>query len=97
MTGATRVVLVSPTDDRRAVATDLAPRARQLDGLRVGLLDNRKGNAGVLLERVADNLAPAGVVVAARVEKRIFSRPATPDQIRQLAQQSEAVVLAIGD
>lgn len=91
------IQMVSPTDDRGAVPTRLAPRAARLEGLRIGLLDNRKGNAGVLLERVAERLAPSGVAVALRVEKRIFSRPATPEQVRRLAEHSDAVVLAIGD
>ncbi len=93
----TPIRLVSPTDDRTVLQAPLAPRAAQLDGLRIGLLDNRKGNAGVLLERVAERLAPSGVVVGVRTEKRIFSRPATADQIEQLALHSDAVVLAIGD
>lgn len=89
--------LVAPTDDRAAVARALAPRVARLDGLRLGLLDNRKGNADLLLARVAERLAPEGVGVSLRLEKRIFSRPATPEQVRRIAEHSDAVVLALGD
>ncbi len=89
--------LISPTDERGALPRALAPRAAQLDGLRLGLLDNRKGNADLLLARLAERMAPAGAVVSLRVEKRIFSRPATPEQLSRLAEHSDAVVLAIGD
>jgi hypothetical protein len=44
----------------------LAPRPRSLRGLRIGVLDNSKPNAGVLLVRVAELIAAreraAGIV-----------------------------------
>jgi hypothetical protein len=93
-----RYELVLPTDDQRPSASGLAPRLASLEGLRIGLLDNRKGNANVLLERVAQKLgAQYGVEVAQREEKLIYSRPAADDQLRRLAETSRAVVTAIGD
>ena len=42
-----------PERDRRAV---LAPRIPELSGIRLGLLDNAKANAGCVLETLADQL-----------------------------------------
>ncbi len=90
--------LVLPTDDRSAEARRPAPRPAALAGLRLGLLDNRKGNANVLLERVAERLvAEYGVQHVERLEKQIFSRPVTPEQLDHLAAACDAVVTAIGD
>ena len=44
--------LVSPIDDHPSGRRQLAPRLESVAGLNLGLLDNRKGNANVLLERV---------------------------------------------
>jgi hypothetical protein len=88
---------VSPVDDRPADALARAPRLTSLDGVRLGLLDNRKGNGDVLLERLAERLAADGARVALRVEKRIFSRPASAEDLERLASGADAVLTAIGD
>ena len=90
--------LVVPTDDRPAEGRRLAPRPASLTGLRLGLLDNRKGNANVLLERLAQRLAAEqGLGQVVREEKHIFSRPAAPDQLDRLALACDVVITAIGD
>ena len=52
-----REAILDPTGlaDAPAVAT-LAPRVRGLDGLRLGLLDNAKPNAALVLQTLADQL-----------------------------------------
>lgn len=93
-----RFELVLPTDARRPDECRPAPRVPSLDGLRIGLLDNRKGNGNVLLARVAEQLAthhnPAGFELE---EKRIYSRPAADEQLDRLAERCGAVITAIGD
>jgi hypothetical protein len=90
--------LVLPTDDRTGEARRLAPRLEALAGVRLGLLDNRKGNANVLLERVAEKLmAEHGVQDCHFEEKPIFSRPAPEGQLARLAETCAAVITAIGD
>jgi hypothetical protein len=92
-----RLELVAPVDDRSTDPVPLAPRLDQLAGARIGLLDNRKGNANVLLEQVGAQLEPRGASVGARVEKRIFSRPASDAELEQLRAGADAVVTAVGD
>lgn len=92
-----RLTLVSPVDARAADAVPLAARRSDLSGCRLGLLDNRKGNANVLLEMVAAELYRQGAAAGALHEKRIFSRPATAQNLADLAASSDAVVTAVGD
>jgi hypothetical protein len=91
-----------PVYDPRGVVTaapqPIAPRAARLDGLRLGVLDNTKWNAGKLLRRATERLAAAhrfGAVTYYRKES--FSRVATPELIRDIAAASDVVLTAIGD
>ena len=93
-----RYEFVSPTDERRGAARRVAPRLASLDGARVALLDNRKGNANVLLRRIGESLTREhGVSALHWEEKLIYSRPAVDEQIERLAAECDAVVTAIGD
>lgn len=49
--------LLIPTGSITPVVKALAPRSGSLTGLRLGLLDNSKPNAGALLERLGELLA----------------------------------------
>ena len=68
-------------DPRGAAPTDAKPAARRpasLRGLRIGVLDNSKPNADVLLGRVAELLAErVGGASIRRWTKPGASRPAT--------------------
>lgn len=91
--------LVDPTGGAgRTGRRQLAARPPDLDGRVLGLLDNGKGNAGPLLDDLAEELGRrfqlAGVV---RIRKPVFSRPAPDELIAQLAEGCGAVVTAIGD
>jgi hypothetical protein len=48
--------LYDPTAEPRAVPAQLAPRLATLEGKRIGILDNSKANAGVLMLAVAKTL-----------------------------------------
>jgi hypothetical protein len=88
------VLPVDPTVEERA---RLAPRPATLDGKRIGLLNNSKGNADHLLERVALRLGERYAVREfVRVTKPIFSRVAPDDQLEQL-RSCDLVITAIAD
>jgi hypothetical protein len=53
------VDVVSPTGLAPREVKTLAPRPPSLAGRRIGVLDNSKPNAGVLLGRLAERLAAA--------------------------------------
>ena len=89
--------LVDPTH----VATTqhrTAPRLAGLEGKRAALLDNRKGNADRLLDRIGELLvANHGVASVERVNKFIYSRRAEPELLDQIAADYDFVIAAVGD
>lgn len=75
-----------------------APRVANLEGLRLAVLDNSKWNAGNLLRRIVDELAPqAGLKEVRFYTKESFSRSATPELIETIARESDLALTAIGD
>jgi hypothetical protein len=88
-------------DPRGAVGTDAKPlsaRVKTLDGLRLGLLDNTKGNANKLLRQVRDDLQQAHAFKSVNYyRKESFSRFADPKLIAQIRAENDIVVTAIGD
>ena len=93
-----RLGLLDPTDREVLQRRTLAPRLTELRGKVGGLLDNRKQNANVLLERIAARLAMEyGVAKAVHRAKFIYSRVADPAIIDELAERCDFIVAAIGD
>ncbi|MFD6061183.1 UGSC family (seleno)protein [Rhodococcus wratislaviensis] len=74
-----------------------APRLAALTGARGVLLDNTKGNAGPLLRHVGDLLETKYGVRPLTMERKIvYSRPADPAQLDELARDYEFVVTGVG-
>lgn len=89
--------LVLPVDLAVHDRARLAARPTSLEGKRVGLLNNSKGNADHLLERIALRLRERyGVEDFLPLTKPIFSRVAPDDQLEQL-KSCDLVVTAIAD
>ena len=90
--------MVDPTDRPHPREHRAAVRLQTLNGKRAGFLDNRKTNAGALLEELRDLLAArfdlAGVTWQA---KFIYSREATEQELDRLAERCDFVVTAVGD
>ena len=75
-----------------------APRVKALNGLRLGVLDNTKWNAGKLLRRTAALLDERfGLAVVNYYRKESFSKYADPALIAQIAGDNDIVLTAIGD
>lgn len=85
-------------DGAQAWRGELAARPASLKGLRLGLLDNSKPNADVLLEAVLEELReelePAAVI---RRRKPGAGVPGPPSLLEELAAECDAVVVAVGD
>ncbi|MBO0713525.1 MAG: hypothetical protein J2P59_02125 [Acidimicrobiales bacterium] len=80
----------------------LAPRPGTLEGTRIGLLDNTKANAGVLLSVLGDLLSEAGIKASSpaelvRVRKAGFTNPVSESEIDEIRDRCDVVVTAIGD
>ena len=81
-----------------AAPVTLAPRVKQLEGLRLGLLDNTKWNANKLLRGVRDRLAEKHAFSAVNYyRKESFSLAAAPELVAEIAANNDVVVTAIGD
>jgi hypothetical protein len=93
-----RLGLLDPTDQEVLQRHTLAPRLVEIRGKVGGFLDNRKQNANVLLEHLAERLSTEyGMAEAVPRAKFIYSRVAEPPIIDELAERCDFVVAAIGD
>ena len=82
----------------KAPAFALAARPAELSGVKIGLLENGKQNARRLLEDVAEVLRERhGAGEATLRRKEIFSQPAPPELVDELSEQSDVVVVGVGD
>ena len=84
----------STTTEERSVA----PRIRDLTGLRIGLLTNGKHNADLLLRETASLFElEHKCEVVHFVDKKNASRPATSEHLDELAEQCDFLITAVGD
>ena len=87
---------VSPFDERVREPVAFAPRPESLDGKTVALLDINKARGSEFLDRIEVLLRERGAETL-RVAKPSFSRPATAEQIAEIAERAELVVEALAD
>ena len=87
---------VSPFDERVRPAEPLAPRPADVAGQRVVLLDIRKNRGAEFLDRMETLLRAEGADTA-RSAKEIFSKPAAPALIDDIAGRADLVVEALAD
>lgn len=83
-----------PRGGRVAAAASLAARPKTLAGLTLGVLDNTKEQADILLARAAKLLAADGAKPVF-AQKPSFSRIAPPEVIEQLA-MCDVVITGLG-
>ena len=88
--------VLSPVGATAATIKPLARRRPSLAGLRIGVLDNSKPNADVLLDRVAERLAErASGATIRRWTKPGASNPAL--MIEEIAGAADVVLTGSGD
>lgn len=71
----------------------LAPSPSVLSGLRIGILDNTKPNAGLLLGRIAESLAERTGAVVAHTETKNAALAAPEQVMGRLTEEMVQVVL----
>ena len=90
--------LVNPVTEPVIAPFDGAPRLFSLAGASIGLIDDSKRNADVLLEELAEVLRNRYEIRDVRwLRKPSASRPADPAELQELVSSVDAVVVAIGD
>jgi hypothetical protein len=90
------VVPEAPEPGGQAVVKDRELRA---GSIRLGVLDNSKGNADHLLKFIVDSVRSSGVSVSSVVSlrKSSVSLPAPAEILDQLARETDVVVSAMAD
>jgi hypothetical protein len=87
---------ISPFDERVRQAEPLAARPASIEGRTIALLDITKNRGAQFLDRVESQLAGAGAGTF-RISKEIFSKPAAPAVIDQIAARADLAVEALAD
>ena len=88
---------IDPTVGGGNVRIPLAPRPMDLAGKVVGLLDNTKEQADIILATVAETLRERyGVRKVVIRRKDHFSRPASEDLINEMAKEVQVAAAALG-
>ena len=88
---------VDPTAGGNKTKVPLAPRPIDLSGKVVGLIDNTKEQADVILETIAQELKTRYGAKDVIIEKKeAFSKPASPAQIDALAKKVQIAAAAVG-
>ena len=88
--------LLDPTSERRPALRPRAPRPPALAGRIVALLDISKPRGDVFLDQLAAQLVARGAAVR-RYTKPTFAKPAPVDLRRRIAQECDAVIVALAD
>jgi hypothetical protein len=94
--------ILDPTGRKRETAPSsagLAPRRVDLSGARIGLLDNTKHNAALLLREIGRLLVTEhGAAEVTEVQtKQVFSLPVPDDVVATYLQECDVVVTGVGD
>lgn len=88
---------IDPTESGGKVNVAMAPRPADLAGKVVGLLDNTKEQADIILQTIGDALRERhGVASVIIRSKDMFSKPATEDLINEMANKVQIAVAALG-
>lgn len=93
--------IMDPTAQPHAAPQDglsLAPRDASLDGARIGLLENGKQNARLLLEELGHVLEERyGAAPTMIRRKTIITEPAPPEVAAELRDHCDVVITGVGD
>ncbi len=91
-------LLVNPVTQPIVAPFDGAPRLASLAGTRLGIIDDSKRNADVLLEELAEILRTRYEITEVKWHRKpSASRPADPTALKELTEQVDSVIIAIGD
>ncbi len=98
MTQKNEHLLVNPTTQAIVAPFAGAPRLPSLAGTRLGIIDDSKKNADVLLEELVDLLRTRYEISDVQWHRKpSASKPAAPAAIRELAENCDSVIVAVGD
>ena len=89
--------ILDPTDERRPIERQLAPRRSNVKG-RLALLDIRKPRGNVLLDRLESLINESyPEIEVSRYAKPTFTKPAPDELRREIRNSADLVVEALAD
>ena len=91
-----RLEVLNPTAEARTTELPLARRTADLAGKSIGFLNNRKANAGLLLEKV-EAILRTRLGPFSRISGEKNAALPAPDEVLTRLAQCDAAVVAIGD
>jgi hypothetical protein len=91
------IKVFDPTAASSVKGSALAPRLSSLRGKVVGVLDNGKANAGVLMLAIADQLKQEHGVRDVVVRTKPVAGPASPETVKILTEQTDLVLVGSAD
>ena len=91
------VDVFDPRGYERIVSQEPAPRPTSLEGLRPGVLENRKANARLLLESMVDGLREIALIGATTTGSKPVAGPASRATMAMLTEESDFVVVGSSD
>ena len=92
------LLVLDPTTEPESVQATMAVRPDTLDEKVVGLLDNSKPNAGVILDMVAELLAKKyNLARVVRGRKSSASRGAPQEILDEMAEECNVAIVGVGD
>jgi len=91
-----KLQLVNPTAPEAALVTGSGGLARLADS-RVGVLENGKQHAELLLTTIAELLGPDHGVELVQVAHKPIAAPADPGLLDELAEKTDWVLVGSGD
>ncbi len=94
----TEHLLINPTTEAVIAPFNGAPRLPTLAGTRLGIIDDSKKNADVLLEELVELLRTRYEISDVKWHRKpTASKPVDPAVIREMAETCDSVVVAVGD
>src|SRR5262249_36179868 len=93
-----KIFLVAPDAPMEDVAQLKPQRKLGAGGIRLGVLDNSKGNADHLLKLIVDGVKKEFAVDTVVMKRKpTSSRPATDEMLDELARDTDIVISAMAD
>lgn len=90
--------LVNPRNQATPTSFNFAPRLLDLKGKKLGLIDDNKTNAKEILDDLSKLLKDRfDIIVSQYHRKPSASKPADPEVVDSMANNCDAVIIAIGD
>lgn len=94
---ADKITILDPSGHVRIQEHQLADRPTKLEGLRPGVLENRKANARLIMETMVDGLRPRLHLRPTTTGSKPVAGPPSTDLVRLMRESCDFVVVGSSD